>query len=206
MLPSATPKLVQCKSTSTCINTEYTTIAKLILCASNKVNGGHTKRLSANREHIIALEPLDKGLVGTLLRYPYEVRSEDEYFDEIQDVKVTKDMLDLAKHIVNQKSGRFEPGKFEDQYETALIDLINQKRAGKPITPKERPRGENVVDLMDALRKSIGAAEPAKGSKPAKKPRKVSSGQKEMLMPIAGKPPKEASGKKPTTKPQRKLA
>src|SRR6476659_9208965 len=64
-----------------------------------------------NREHIIALEPLEKGLVGTLLRYPYEVRSEQEYFDEIQDVKVTKDMLDLARHIVNQKTGTFDPGK-----------------------------------------------------------------------------------------------
>src|SRR6266436_5181821 len=72
-----------------------------------------------NREHIIALEPLGNGLMGTLLRYPYEVRSEHEYFDEIQDVKVTKDMLDLAKHIVNQKSGSFEPEKFEDHYETA---------------------------------------------------------------------------------------
>jgi DNA end-binding protein Ku len=92
-----------------------------------------------NREHIIALEPMEKGLVGTLLRYPYEVRSEAEYFDEIQDVKVTKDMLDLAKHIVNQKSGNFEPEKFEDHYETAFIDLINQKRSGKPIIPKERP-------------------------------------------------------------------
>ena len=61
--------------------------------------------------------------MGTLLRYPYEVRSEAEYFDDIQDVKVTKDMLDLAKHIVNQKAGHFEPDKFEDQYETALIDL-----------------------------------------------------------------------------------
>ncbi|SCB55757.1 Ku70/Ku80 beta-barrel domain-containing protein, partial [Bradyrhizobium shewense] len=65
-----------------------------------------------NREHIIALAPMDKGLVGTLLRYPYEVRSEQEYFDEIQDVKVTKDMLDLATHIVNQKAGRFDPEKF----------------------------------------------------------------------------------------------
>src|SRR4030081_4019004 len=83
----------------------------------------------SNREHIIALEPLDKGLMGTLLRYPYEVRSEDEYFDDIQDVKVTKDMLDLAKHIVNQKAGRFEPDKFEDQYETALVALINTHRA-----------------------------------------------------------------------------
>ena len=161
-----------------------------------------------SREHIIALEPLGKGLVGTLLRYPYEVRSENEYFDEIQDVKVTKDMLDLAKHIVNQKSGHFEPEKFEDQYETALIDLINQKRAGKPIVPKERPRGENVVDLMEALRRSVGgaAAEMKVPKKSAKKPRKASSGQKEMLMPIAGKKPaKEAAAKKPA-KPQRKSA
>ena len=113
-----------------------------------------------SREHIIALEPLGKGLVGTLLRYPYEVRFESEYFDDIQDVKVTKDMLDLAKHIVNQKSGSFEPEKFEDHYETALIDLINQKRAGKPIRPKERPKGENIVDLMEALRRSVGGLRP----------------------------------------------
>ena len=126
----------------------------------NKVAIGRV--VLTNREHIIALEPLDKGLMGTLLRYPYEVRSADEYFDDIQDVKVTKDMLDLARHIVNQKAGHFEPDKFEDQYETALLDLINQKRAGKPIIAKERPRGENVVDLMDALRKSIGAARTGK--------------------------------------------
>src|SRR4030081_3272150 len=138
-----------------------------------------------NREHIIALEPLDKGLMGTLLRYPYEERDPKEYFDDIQDVKVTKDMLDLARHIVNQKARHFEPDKFEDQYETALIDLINQKRAGKPITAKERPRGENVVDLMDALRKSIGggaAAESMAPTKSSKKPLKALAGQKEMLM------------------------
>src|ERR1700758_160231 len=142
-----------------------------------------------NREHIIALEPMEKGLVGTLLRYPYEVRSESEYFDEIQDVKVTKDMLDLAKHIVNQKSGNFEPDKFEDHYETALVDIINQKRAGKPIAPKERPRGENVVDLMEALRRSVGGApaETSTSKRPAKKQRTAAAGQKEMLMPIAGK-------------------
>ncbi len=73
---------------------------------------------------------MDKGLMGTLLRYPYEVRDPKEYFDDIQDVKVTKDMLDLARHIVEQKAGHFEPDKFEDQYETALIGFINQKRAG----------------------------------------------------------------------------
>jgi DNA end-binding protein Ku len=113
-----------------------------------------------SREHIIALEPLNNGLMGTLLRYPYEVRDEKEYFDEIQDVKVTKDMLDLAKHIVTQKTAEFEPEKFEDHYEEALVELINAKRNGKTVGPKPRPRGENVVDLMDALKKSIASEAP----------------------------------------------
>ncbi|CCD86254.1 conserved protein of unknown function [Bradyrhizobium sp. ORS 285] len=162
-----------------------------------------------NREHIIALEPMDKGLVGTLLRYPYEVRSEQEHFDEIQDVKITKDMLDLARHIVNQKAGTFSPEKFEDHYETALIDLINQKRAGKTIRPKDRPKGENVVDLMEALRRSVGQpAQPSEAAKPAKKPKKTTAGQKEMLVPIAGKKAaaKEAPAKKPAAGHQRKSA
>jgi DNA end-binding protein Ku len=139
-----------------------------------------------SREHIIGLEPLGKGLMGTLLRYPYEVRDEKEYFDEIQDVKVTKDMLDLAKHIVNQKAGEFEPQNFEDHYEEALTELINAKRQGKTIGKKPRPTGENVVDLMDALKKSLAteAAAPR-----GKKPRKAAAGQKEMLLPIEGKKP-----------------
>ena len=118
-----------------------------------------------------------------------------------------RDMLDLAKHVVNQKAGQFEPEKFEDQYEAALVDLINKKRAGEPITKKDHPAGGNVVDLMEALRRSVGGAQPAKGSKPSKKPREAASGQKEMLMPIAGKrQAKEAAAKKPASKPQRKSA
>jgi DNA end-binding protein Ku len=110
-------------------------------------------------------------------------------------------------HIVNQKSGRFEPDKFEDHYETALVDLINSKRSGKPITPKERPAGGNVVDLMEALRRSVSGAAPAKASKPAKKPRKAASGQKEMLMLIEGKKAsKESTAKKSASKSQRKSA
>jgi len=134
-----------------------------------------------NREHVIALEPFDKGLMGTLLRYPYEVRDEKEYFDEIREVRVTKDMLDLAKHIVNQKASTFEPEKFEDHYEEALTELINAKRQGKAISRKPRPRGENVVDLMDALKKSIASEAAARKTK---NPRKASAGQKEMLLPI----------------------
>src|SRR3954465_2506008 len=86
-----------------------------------------------NREHIIALEARDKGLMGMLLRYPYEVRDASEYFDYIQDVKITKDMLDLAKHIVEQKSGHFEPDKFEDHNEAALQELLAKKQKGLPI-------------------------------------------------------------------------
>jgi DNA end-binding protein Ku len=162
-----------------------------------------------NREHIIALEPMDKGLMGTLLRYPYEVRDPKEYFDEIQDVRVTKDMLDLARHIVEQKAGSFEPDKFEDQYETALVDLINQKRAGKPVVAKDRPRGTNVVDLMEALRRSVGgaSAETEAPKKPIKKAKKAVAGQKEMLMPIAGKKTaKEAGAKRPSAGARRKTA
>jgi DNA end-binding protein Ku len=171
----------------------------------NKVAIG--RLVLTNREHITALEPMDKGLVGTLLRYPYEVRSEHEYFDEIQDVRVTKDMLELAKHIVEQKAGSFEPQKFEDHYETALVDLINQKRASKAITPKARPRGDNVVDLMEALRRSVGQSGPDQAPASKKSPRKRASGQNEMLMSIDGKKQKKASStKKPGQKPQRKTA
>ena len=145
-----------------------------------------------SREHIIGLAPLKNGLMGTLIRYPYEVRSEDEYFDDIQDVKVTKDMLDLAKHIVTQKTSTFDPAKFEDHYESALTELIKQKRSGKPITAKPRPKGDNVVDLMDALKRSIANEQPAK----SKKPRKVVAGQKEMLLPISGKRPAKQEVKK----------
>jgi DNA end-binding protein Ku len=148
-----------------------------------------------SREHIIALEPLENGLMGTLLRYPYEVRDEKEYFDDIQDAKVTKDMLDLAKHIVNQKASTFEPEKFEDHYEAALTELINAKRNGKTVGAKPRPKGDNVVDLMDALKRSIAGETTTKG----KKPRKASAGQKEMLLPIEGK----GRAEKKAVKPQR---
>jgi DNA end-binding protein Ku len=111
-------------------------------------------------------------------------------------VKVTKDMLDLAKHIVQQKTAEFEPDKFEDHYEAALTDLINQKRNGKTIAAKPRPRGQNVVDLMDALKRSIGSGTKAPAAARGKKPRKAAAGQKEMLLPIAGKKASKDEAKK----------
>jgi DNA end-binding protein Ku len=152
----------------------------------NKVAIGRV--VLTNREHIIALEPLGKGLMGTLLRYPYEVRSEKEYFDDVQDIKITKDMLDLAKHIVEQKSGEFEPENFEDHYETALIDLINKKRNGIKIAPKATPKASgNVINLMDALKKSLATEKQApQPAAKAKGKKKRAEGQREMLLPISG--------------------
>jgi len=134
----------------------------------NKVAIGRV--VLTNREHIIALEPLGKGLMGTLLRYPYEVRNEKEYFDDIQDVKITKDMLELAKHIVEQKSGDFEPQDFEDHYEAALIDLINKKRSGVRLPAKTAPKASgNVINLMDALKKSLASEKQAAPTAKARK-------------------------------------
>jgi DNA end-binding protein Ku len=153
-----------------------------------------------NREHIVALEARDKGLVGLLLRYPYEVRQHAEYFDGIQDVKITKDMLDLARHIVDQKSGHFEPDNFEDRYESALIELINQKRAGQVI-PKAKVKTEgNVINLMDALRQSLkGKSGAADGAEPARKAaakgKKRGEGQREMLFALEGKGQAKAAAK-----------
>jgi DNA end-binding protein Ku len=160
-----------------------------------------------NREHIIALEARGKGLVGMLLRYPYEIRDENEYFGDIQDVKVTKEMLDLARHIVETKSGDFEPEKFEDRYENALVELLNQKRKGEPIRAAVKPRDTgNVVNLMDALRKSLSDVGTGASSQTAKgrKPKKAASGQREMLMAIAGKGEGKAkAGAKETKRPTR---
>jgi len=156
-----------------------------------------------NREHIIALEARDNGLVGLLLRYPYEVRDAADYFDDIKDVKITKDMLDLARHIVEQKSGHFEPTAFEDHYEAALLDLIGQKKAGHPIAKAKVKTEGNVINLMDALRQSLkgGKAAPAaaKATPPAKvkKSRKRVEGQREMLFPIEGKRAAKESKREP---------
>ena len=161
------------------------------------------KIVFTSREHIIALEPREKGMMGVTLRYPYEVRKPDEYFADIADEKIPKDMLELATHIVETKRGKFEPDKFADEYEDALKDLLRKKQKGEKIeAPKERAPS-NVINLMDALRNSIKAEDgrtPARSS-PAKKGRKKVEGQREMLFPIAGKKAKEAPAKRAAPRP-----
>jgi DNA end-binding protein Ku len=149
------------------------------------------KIVFTSREHIIALEARGKGLLGITLRYPYEVRKEREYFADIPEEKLSKEMLDLAKHIVETKRGAFQPQKFEDHYEDALRELLKKKQNGEKIeAPKVRP--SNVINLMDALRRSLknedsGPTPVASRRGAAKKSRKKAAGQSEMLLPIEGK-------------------
>jgi DNA end-binding protein Ku len=126
------------------------------------------------RERLLMIEPRAKGIHATALRYKPEVRDEDTYFDEIPSTKVAGDMLQLAEHILKQKKGHFDPEKFEDRYEDALSALIKAKRAGKEPPAPPEPKASNVINLMDALRRSVGA----KGGKASGPARKKSSGRR----------------------------
>ena len=150
------------------------------------------------REHIIALEARGKGLLGVTLRYPYEIRKEAEYFDEIPDEKVPKDMLELASHIVDTKTARFEPEKFQDHYENALIELLKKKQAGKKVERVAGREAPKVINLMDALRRS--AKSEKKTAVRPKRGRKRIAGQTEMLLPIPGRKSRQAASKK-TSRP-----
>jgi DNA end-binding protein Ku len=149
------------------------------------------------RERILMLQPRDEGLMATALRYRAEVRKEKNYFSDISDVKVPADMLDLAVHILKSKKTHFDPDEFKDRYVAALTDLIKAKQAGKPVPKGPEPPPSNVINLMDALKRSLAnekqaapASAKANGKEAAKaqgkKPRKAASGQREMLLPISG--------------------
>ena len=110
----------------------------------------------ANREHILAVEPWGKGMLGTTLRYDYEVRDEKEVFQGIPSPRIPKEMIELASHILDRKAGRFDAAQFKDEYELALRKLVKRKAAGKTIEPPaEKDDRPNVIDLMEALRQSV---------------------------------------------------
>jgi DNA end-binding protein Ku len=121
------------------------------------------------RERLVMLEPRGKGLVGVSLHYNNEVHQAGGYFDEIPDVDIPAEMADLAKHIIKKMTGKFNPSEFEDRYENALIELIRAKQKGTPVKPKPTHRQANVINLMDALRRSVDADKggPAKKSSPS---------------------------------------
>jgi DNA end-binding protein Ku len=160
----------------------------------------------SKRERVIMLQPLDNGLMGTTLRYPYEVRESNDYFGEIEDVKVTGEMLKLAEHILDTKAGDFDPSGFTDHYEEAVVEMLKRKQEGAPaLKPAAAPQPRNVINLMDALKKSIAAERktapaPAEAAGKKKPARKRVEGQREMLLPISGKGAAAKENAKPAAK------
>jgi DNA end-binding protein Ku len=156
--------------------------------ASRKM-AGLARMVLYRRERPVLIEPLGKGMLLTTLRYDNTVRKADEVFGEMKSPKTDQEMIELATHIIDKKTTTFDPSKFEDRYEAALLELIDAKKAGrKPPTGKKPSKPSNVVNLFDALKKSLaedggtseekpsagkGAATKAKApGKPRAKPRK----------------------------------
>lgn len=119
------------------------------------------------RERLLALEPRGKGIVVTSLRTKGEVRDPADYFDDIPDAKVDKNMLAIAEKIIEQQEGDFDPSTFTDHYEEALKALIAEKEKGEKPKLAPKPKDTEVSDLMEALRKSLQGAK----TPPARKPR-----------------------------------
>ncbi len=128
----------------------------------------------SNRERIVAIEPLGKGFLATTLRYDYEVRDEKDFFADIRTPKISKDMVELASHILETKASHFDPKQFEDEYENALKALVKQKAAGKTIKAPAKPeKSDNVIDLMAALKQSL-KGRTTSSTRPAAAPRSAS--------------------------------
>lgn len=111
------------------------------------------------REWLVALAPTGDGLVMELLRYPSELRDPADFFLDVPAAKPNKELIDLAVQLIEQKSAPFDPNAFKDRYRVALRDLVQQKMHGHKIVAREdsvRATGSNVVDLMEALKRSVG--------------------------------------------------
>jgi DNA end-binding protein Ku len=145
------------------------------------------------RERMLMLEPRSKGMLATTLRYPYEVRQDGEYFADINDVKLPAEMLDIAQEIIARKSGHFEPEKFTDRYEDAVVSMLRAKQAGQAFSVPETPAPANVVNIMDALKRSLEAEGADAGTirrprAPSKKADDVPAAAVETRKPTARKP------------------
>jgi DNA end-binding protein Ku len=180
----------------------------------------------SRRERIIMIEPWEQGLLGTVLRYAYEVRGESAYFEEVPELKLDADLKDMAKLIIKRKSGHFDPAEFNDRYEDAIVELVREKQSGmKPRPAKSAPTGGNVINLVEALKRSLAAGERTPAQKapeaplPAKKRASAKAkerDQPQFKLPIAGgkskaaEAPKEAKAvkeaKEPAAKPSRRKA
>lgn len=144
-----------------------------------------TRVVMSQRERTIALRPLGAGLIAHTLYEERDLNQSAQYFDEAARLKVDPEMIDLAVQLINRQSAKYDPADLEDRYETRLRAMLDAKLAGMPVAEEEfAPRG-NVVDLVEALRRSLAASEPEpKKPKPAQK--------KATVHPISKASPKRA--------------
>ncbi len=167
------------------------------MAAANKV--AIARLVMSSRERVVTIGAREKGMFVTTLRDPREVRSTTAYFDEIPDIKADPEMLQLAEKLIEQKVTHFDPQKYEDRYETALMAMIKEKLKGhKPIIAAAPERG-NVINLMDALKASLGQAKPAAPSKSKAEPAEKKAVPKPSLKQAVAAS-KAASAKSPARK------
>jgi len=141
---------------------------------------------------MLMLQPRGKGILATTLRYPYEVRQDAEYFSDIADVKLPDEMMGIAEVIIERKSGHFEPAKFTDRYEDAVVSMLKAKQAGQVFAVPETPEPSKVVNIMDALKRSLeaegaGAADVRRPRAPSRKPAAEKPAAEEVRKPKARK-------------------
>lgn len=127
------------------------------------------------RSRKLAVAAYGSGLIAEVLHFDYEVRGTVQAFSDISSPKITKQMLDLAEHIIGQKMGSYDPAAFKDRYEQALGELVRAKQAGKAIPLRKAKRAENVVDLLDALHKSAAGSGRKVAAKSARQSTKKSA-------------------------------
>ncbi len=139
----------------------------------------------AKRERVIMLQPWERGLLGTTLRYAYEVKASKDFFDDIPQIKVPGEMLKLAEHIIQGKEADFDPSDFVDHYEEAVVAMLKEKQEGVPSKARPKAEPQKVINLMDALKRSLANDQKQPAKKKAGKKR--AEGQREMLLPISGK-------------------
>jgi DNA end-binding protein Ku len=151
---------------------------------SRKKMVGIGRVVLSRRERMLMLQPRDKGMLATTLRYPYEVRQDAEYFGDIHEIKLSGEMVDIAQEIIARKAGHFEPDTFTDRYEEAVVAMLRAKQAGEAFAMPQAAEPANVVNIMDALKRSLqasggdsGAARrpPAPSKKPAAVPVKAAA-------------------------------
>jgi DNA end-binding protein Ku len=146
------------------------------------------------KEYLVAIKPCGKGMLLETLHYEEEIKKSDSFFSEIPAKSADPDLLEVATALIDKKTDKFDPKIFKDHYHAALRELIQRKlkaKGRKIEVEDEKPRKEtsNVIDLMAALKKSLGQAEPAKPAPPAKKPRAApAAAAKKEPEPPAAKP------------------